>query len=169
VAPGTFHWFHVAACQARYPEARTFVCPGLETKRPELRFDGILSDVPPASWKGELDQVVMRGTRLITEVAFFDRASRTLLLVDLLEYFTDRTPDVSFTLKLWFRPLRMWNAPAPAPEYWMFGVRDRAEVRACLERILAWDFERVVIAHGDLITTDARAVVERAWRRFGRP
>jgi hypothetical protein len=169
LAPGNFHWFHVAACQERYPRARTFVCPGVEKKRPELRFDALLGDEAPPLWAGELDQVLVQGSRLIREVAFFHRASRTLILVDLLENFSDATPNVSWVLKLWFRPLRMWNAAAPAPEYWFFGWRDRAAARACLERILAWDFERVVIAHGDLITADARAAVERAWRRVLRP
>ncbi len=36
--------------------------------------------------------------------------------------------------------------------------------RAALEKIVAWDFERIVIAHGDLIEHDARAVARCAWR-----
>jgi hypothetical protein len=165
VAPGDLHHLHVAACQRRYPDALTFVCPGVEKKQPTLRFDALLGDEAPALWAGELDQVFVPGARVIHEVAFFHRASQTLILVDLLENFTDRTPNVSWVLQLWFRPLRMWNTPAPAPEYWLLGFRDRAAACASLERILAWDFVRVVIAHGDLITKDARAVVERAWRR----
>lgn len=66
-------------------------------------------------------------------------------------------------LRLAFRALGMWGTPRPAPEY-RFAWGDRARVRACLERILAWDFERVVVAHGDVITHDAKATVARAWR-----
>jgi hypothetical protein len=54
--------------------------------------------------------------------------------------------------------------PGPAPEY-RFGWRDRAAARAALEWIVAWDFERIVVAHGDLIEHDAKAVARRAWRR----
>ena len=36
---------------------------------------------------------------------------------------------------------------------------DKMTVRAALDRILAWDFERIVQCHGDPITTDARAVL----------
>ena len=30
-------------------------------------------------------------------------------------------------------------------------IRDRAAARASLERILAWDFDRVIVAHGDVL------------------
>jgi hypothetical protein len=38
------------------------------------------------------------------------------------------------------------------------GWSDKGAARASLERILAWDFERVVLAHGDCIDTDAKVV-----------
>ena len=30
-------------------------------------------------------------------------------------------------------------------------MRDRAAARQSLEQILAWDFDRVVVAHGDIL------------------
>jgi hypothetical protein len=36
--------------------------------------------------------------------------------------------------------------------------------RESLKRILAWDFDRLIIAHGDCIEKDAKAFVERAFR-----
>ncbi len=118
---------------------------------------------PPELWRGQLDQVLVRGTRWITEVAFFHRSSKTLILVDLLENITDATPNTNWQLKLWWKLMfRMRNNPKPAPEY-QLGWADKELVRASLRAILAWPFERVVIAHGELIETNARAVLERAW------
>jgi hypothetical protein len=42
----------------------------------------------------------------------------------------------------------------------------RADARAALEKIVAWDFERSVIAHVDLIEHEAKAVARRAWRCY---
>jgi len=38
-------------------------------------------------------------------------------------------------------------------------------VGAALSRILEWDFERVVIAHGDIIEHEAKAILRAAWAR----
>ena len=93
----------------------------------------------------------------------FHRAGRTLILVDLIENFTDATPGTGGALKLWFKyVLRMWDHPRPAPEYRM-GWSDRRAAANSLRRILAWDFQRIVLAHGDLIDRNAHEVAAAAW------
>ncbi|HVV85777.1 MAG TPA: DUF4336 domain-containing protein [Kofleriaceae bacterium] len=165
IAPGNFHWLHVASCQQAFPGAATYVCPGVEARARGLTFDAVLDDEPPALWAAELSQVVLRGTRVMREVAFLHRPSRTLLLVDLVENFTASTAGTNWWLRLLFRAVGLWNRPGPAPEY-RFARSDRPRVRESLERILAWEFDRVILSHGDLITRDARQTVTRAWRKL---
>ncbi|MGH8042496.1 MAG: DUF4336 domain-containing protein [Rudaea sp.] len=163
VAPGNFHHMYAATAQAAFPRAKTWICPGIEHRRPGLKYDGLLGDVAPVDWAGEIDQVLVQGTRIMREVAMFHRASRTLILVDLLENFTDATPHTGGALKFLFKyVLRMWNNPRPAPEYRM-GWSDRQAAAKSLRRILAWDFQRIVLSHGDLIQSGAREVAIKAW------
>lgn len=163
VAPGSLHHLHVAEAQRWFPDAMTWLCPGIDRKRPDLRFDGILGPRPPAAWGDAMEQVVICGNRYVCEVAMLHKPSRTLLLVDAIENYSDRTSDVSWQLKAWFKGLlRMWNRPRPAPEY-RFGWKDKAAARASLETILAWDFDQIVLSHGDNIIADAKAVARRAW------
>jgi hypothetical protein len=164
IAPGNFHWLHVRSCQQAFPDAATYICPGVEKRAKALTFDFVLGDEAPPLWADELSQVALQGTRLIREVAFFHRASRTLVLVDLVENVTSATPGTNLFLRIVFRMLGMWNRPSPAPEY-SLAWGDKARVREGLERILAWDFERVILSHGDIITRDAKQVVAGAWRR----
>jgi hypothetical protein len=166
IAPGNFHWLHVRSCQQAFPEAVTYVCPGVEKRsKGALAFDEVLGDNAPALWAGELSQVLLQGTRVMREVAFFHHASKTLVLVDLVENVTAATPGTNWFLRALFRTIGMWNTPSPAPEY-RVGWGDKALVRRCMERILAWDFERVILSHGDLITSDAKQVVRRSWRKI---
>jgi len=58
----------------------------------------------------------------------------------------------------------MWGTAKPAPEY-QLGWSDKKAARASLRRILRWDFERVIVAHGDLIEADSHNAVEKAWRQ----
>lgn len=166
IAPGNFHWLNVQACQQAFPDARTYVCPGVEQRsKGRIAFDEVLGDEAPALWASELSQVLIRGTRMMREVVFFHHASKTLVLVDLVENVTAATPGTNWFLRAVFRTIGMWNTPRPAPEY-RLGWGDKDQVRACMERILAWDFERVVLSHGDLITSDAKQIVRRSWRKI---
>lgn len=163
VAPGNFHHLFVATAQAAFPGATTWICPGVERRAPGLNYDGVLGDRAPDAWLGQIDQVLVQGTRIMREVAMFHRASRTLILVDLIENFTDATPDTSGALKFWFKyVLRMWNDPRPAPEY-RLGWSDRTAAADSLRRILAWDFQQIVLSHGDIIDHDAHDAAIRAW------
>ena len=163
IAPGTYHYFHVESAQQAFPEAETLICPGIEQKLPELKFDWLLGDQPDPRLKEDFEQVLIRGSRYMGEVAFFHKQTKTLILVDLIENITDQTPDTNFTLKLWWKLIfRMWNHPKPAPEY-QWGWKDKKAAKHSIERILAWDFEQIILAHGDLIRTNAKEFARKAW------
>lgn len=165
VAPGTYHYLHVASAQKAFPEAETIICPGIERKQPGIEFDWLLADQPDPRWANDFDQVLVRGNKYIWEVAFFHKATKTLLLVDLIENFTDATEDVSRSLKLWWKIVfHMWDNPKPAPEY-QLGWKDKKAAAKSLQRILNWDFEKIIMAHGELIEENAKSIVRQAWLR----
>jgi hypothetical protein len=163
VVPGNFHHMHAASAQAAFPEAKTWICPGAERRNRSLKYEGVLGDPAPEDWAGEIDQVLVRGARIMREVAMFHRPTRTLILVDLIENFTDLTPHIGGALKFWYKwVFRIWNNPGPAPEY-RLGWSDRRAAAQSLRCILTWNFERIVLSHGDLIEHDAHEVATRAW------
>ena len=165
VAPGSYHYLHVASAQRAFPEAETFICPGIERKDPAIEFDWLLGDRPDRRWEADFEQVLVRGNKFIWEVAFYHKISRTLILVDLIENITDATEDVNWTLKLWWKAVfHMWSNPKPAPEY-QLGWKDKKAASRSLQKILNWDFERIIISHGDLIEKNAREVALLAWRK----
>jgi hypothetical protein len=154
IAPGSYHYFYVSAWQEAFPEAMVWICPGVERKQPDLEFDWFLSD-----------QVLVRGNRLIWEVVFFDRPSKTLIVTDLLENIGEKSDAVSWQFKLWWKAVfHMWDNPKPAPEYQM-GWKDKRAAKQSLERILEWDFDRIILSHGENIESDAKAVLRKAWAR----
>lgn len=163
LAPGNFHHLHVAECQRAFPEAETWICPGVERRDRTLRFDGVLGEQLPAAMQAGFAQTLVAG-RLMAEVPLLHQPTRTLLLVDLVERFYDDTPNVNWMLRSCMKLIGMWNRPALAPEYRFAGWKDSSAARTALERVLTWDFERVVIAHGDLIERDSKAVLRQAWR-----
>jgi hypothetical protein len=158
LAPSTFHHLFVADAQRAFPGVPTYAVVGLAEKRPDLE----LLPLPPDLWSGELDRVTI-GNRVMREVVLYDRASRTVIAVDLVEHFRDETPGTNWLLRTSFKLFGMWNKPRPAPELRLL-TRDRAAAKSALEQILDWDFDRMVFAHGELLETGGKEALREAWR-----
>lgn len=160
VAPNRFHHMFLAGYQPAFPEARLVAVPGLPAKRPDLMFDRVLGEAPEPDWDGEAEHVLIAGSPTMGEAAFYHPASRSLLVTDLLLNVDASCPS---GLRLWARLNGVCGVPATArivrPTY-----RDRAAARASAERILRWDFQRIVPCHGAVIEAEARAVFARAVR-----
>ncbi|MCG6939012.1 MAG: DUF4336 domain-containing protein [Gammaproteobacteria bacterium] len=166
IAPGSYHHLFVTDFQEKYPNAETFLCPGLERKRPDIKFEWILGNKPDHRWEDAIDQVLVQGTKHIWEVAFFHKSSRTLILVDLLENIgDDYGHEAGLLLRFWWKAIfRMWNNPKAAPEYQM-GWGNKEIVKITLNKILSWDAKRVIIAHGENIEEHVNETLAIAWRR----
>jgi len=147
VAPNRVHHLHAGEVATAYPGTRLWVAPGLERKRPDLRFEAVLGDAAPAEWRDELAQVFFRGRPYENEVVFFHRASRTLVMCDLAFNFGPRSPAPT---RILMKLLRSYGRFGPSTLDPLL-IRDRRAARESLERILAWDFDRVIVAHGDVL------------------
>jgi len=159
VAPNRVHHLHAGEVARAYPEARLWVAPGLERKRPDLVFVGVLGDEAPAEWKEEVDQVFFRGRPYENEVVFFHRATRTLIMCDLAFNFG---PRAAAPTRLLMRLLRSYGRFGPSKLDPLL-IRDRRAARQSLERILAWDFDRVVVAHGDVLESGGREALRQGY------
>ncbi len=159
VAPSKVHHFFVGDYLAAYPNARVYGAPGLAEKRKDLRFHSVLSDEAPAEWSAEIEQHLFRGAAVMNEVVFLHAATRTLLLTDLaFNVAADKTAGAR--LFYWlvgaagrFGPHRLVRLM----------IRDRRAARASVERILQWDFDRVIVTHGDVLETSGRQRLAEAF------
>lgn len=152
VAPNRLHHLYAGEVAQAYPGSRLWVAPGLERKRPDLVFVAVLGDEAPTEWREEVDQVFFRGRPYENEVVFLHRASRTLIMCDLAFNFG---PRAAAPTRLLMRLLRSYGRFGPSTlDPWL--IRDRRAARQSLERILAWDFDRVVVAHGDVLESGGR-------------
>jgi hypothetical protein len=160
VAPNRVHHLYAGRVAETYPDARLWIAPGLDRKRPDLDYVAVLGDEAPAEWRGQVDQVFFRGRPYENEVVFFHRASRTLLLCDLAFNFG---PGAALPTRWLMRLLRSYGRFGPSTlDPWL--IRDRAAARASLARILAWDFDRVVVAHGDVLERGGREALGHGYR-----
>jgi hypothetical protein len=100
----------------------------------------------------------------MTEVVFFHVASRTLVLTDLIENFeAAKTGTILMRFLTWAGGVRDPDGSTPRDMRLSF-MRNKAEVKAAVETMLAWDPERVVLAHGRWYPCNGSGELRRAFR-----
>lgn len=141
-----------------YPAAQLLAAPGAPWRRKSLSFHASLADQPPAEWAGQVESHLMLGFRP-PEVVLFHRSSRTLVLTDLCFNIHRSSSRVA---RLFFRANGMWQRFGPSRMFRQL-VSDRSAFRSSLERMLRWDFERIVPGHRDVIEHGGPAALRAAW------
>ena len=167
VSPNKLHYAHIGAWKRAYPEAVAWASPGVreraEAQGIEVAFDAELGDEPDPAWREDLDQLIFRGSRLMEEVVFFHCKTRTVILADLIENFEPEKVGGAYR---WL--VRLAGAADPdgkAPldlKLTFLGRNDQA--RASLGRVLAWEPEKVIVAHGRWYDRDGTKELRRAFR-----
>ena len=158
-APNKVHHLFVAACRRLWPDARFHAAPGLEKKKRGPRFDAVLDDYTSAPWSDAIEQKLCRGMPYLNEVAFLHRASGTLVLTDLA--FNLQWGENRWT-RLWMRAMGIHECFAVGRHVRLL-VRDRPALRASIDAILAWNFDRVVVSHGVVLQRSGRRVLRQAF------
>lgn len=160
VAPNRFHHMFVGDYASAYPDARLIAVPGLPEKRRDLSFDRVLGEAPDPEWGDDVQHVLIKGSAVMSEAAFFHAASGTLLLADFALNVDAASP---LGLRLWAMLNGNYRRVA-ASRVVRMTYRERDATRKSVERILEWDFHRIIVCHGDVITENARAVFMNAVR-----
>jgi hypothetical protein len=170
VSPNKLHYAHIAAWKRAYPKSTAWASPGVRERAAsqgiEVSFDADLGDEPDPAWRDDLDQLVFRGSRLMEEVVFFHRKTGTLLLADLIENFE---PGKVGGYLEWL--VRLAGAMAPDAKtpvdlrLTFLGRKNRA--RGAFERMVAWQPEKVIMAHGRPYERNGTRELRRAFRWLG--
>jgi len=93
-------------------------------------------------------------------VVFHDRAARTLIVADLCQEGHGGWPPLS---RLAARVGGIWQRHGPPRDIRWLLRRSPADTRRLVERILAWDFDRMILAHGRLVDGGAKELFRRAY------
>jgi hypothetical protein len=159
VAPNKAHHLFLEDCALAFPEAQVFAAPGLLRKRPELSGVRELGAVPEPEWNDELGQVLVEGIPIVNETAWYHRASRTLVLTDLCQWWQGDMP-ISSRLYATLTGVRRRLA---VPYTVRLVVKDRPALARSVHKIFEWDFERVVVAHNAIVEQHAREALRLAF------
>jgi hypothetical protein len=154
LAPNLLHHLYVGPWAEAGVEP--WAAPGLADKRPDVAWAGTVSASHP--FGADVRVMALQCFGMTNEVVVLHRPSRTLVVSDLVYHFTAEAP--------WLTRAAMWCLRGyPGCRTSLIerlGFR-RAVARQELRTLADWDFDRLVMAHGEVLETGAKDALLRAF------
>lgn len=169
IAPNLYHYLFAANFKTRYPNGIFWAVPGLEVKKPDLAIDQIIKSDENTLSDGLLyvffdgfRTLGLTGFDLLNECVFVHSASRTLILTDTAFHFDDSFPPLT---QFATRVLGGYKSLSPSLLE-RIATTEKEKVRQSVEKILCWDFERVIMAHGSIIEQNGKEKFKQGYEQF---
>ncbi|MDT9600271.1 DUF4336 domain-containing protein [Sphingosinicella rhizophila] len=170
VAPNRIHHAWIGEWMKAFPQSEAYLAPGIEAQRGkpvDFPFHRLDRDggCPQGGWPWDswMDTLPIE-SRYMTEVIFFHRPTATLIVADLIENFEPkrlRNPVMRLLTRL--GGVRDPHGSMPRDMRLTFAGR-RAQLRAAIDKMIAWNPERIILAHGRWYDHDGAAELRRAFR-----
>ncbi len=165
VAPNRIHYWWIPDWHAAFPDAQVWLAPRIrEQAGARIGFDCLtLNRTQGYPWDAAIDTLPIAGSYM-TQVEFFHRPSRTLVVADLIENFEPAKVD-SWLMRLLIRlgGVRDPNGQMPRDVRVTF-ANNRRRLKDAVETMIGWNPERIVLAHGRWYERNGAAELRRAFR-----
>ena len=169
VSPNWLHYAYIKEWTDVFKKATSWASPNVikrahKTKN-KVQFDKHLSNKAESEWSEEINQLIVKGSRIHQEVVFFHYKSKTLVLTDLLQnYEPSRIP-------YWFKIIAKVNgllepdAQMPRDLRLTF-IGNKQSLVESLKKIISWNPERVILSHGRWYESNGTYELKRAFRKL---
>jgi len=159
VAPNRIHYWWIPDWHAAFPAAKIYLAPKIrEQAKGRIDFPaGELDRKDGYPWDDAIATLPVAGSYM-TEVVFFHRPSRTLVLTDFIENFE---PEKLGWFARWLT--RLGGANGSMPRDMRVSYRDKTALKAAVETMIGWDPARIVLAHGRWYERDGAKELRRAF------
>ncbi len=168
ISPNKLHHLYLREWKAAYHDALLWGPKTTIKKLPDIKFQEALVDSPPAEWAADFDQAWVRGSAAMDEVIFLHRPSATAIIADLIQTFSDRFLREHWG---WWRFLARLDGltedKACAPLEWRLSFINRAPARRARDKVLSWNCQRVIVAHGECPHANGKAFLTNSFRWLG--
>ncbi len=136
----------------------SWAAPGLADKRPDLRFDHQVERGGRHPFGNDVWLLPLSSFALTNEVVMLHRPSGTLIVADLV---FNVPPTAPWTTRTAMRALLGY--PGCCTTIVERVGMDRTKARRELNSILDWPFDRIIMAHGDIVETGGKDALRDAF------
>ena len=150
-----------------YPKAKLYVSAGIPQKVSIKQYQ-VLNEKFDNIWHEDLAHTYLDGAAFFSESVFLHHASKSLIVTDLIQNHSDPRPSgiPGLFCRLVFEPLGFKGACVAPPLKWGFMIKNKSAYASAIRNIQNWDFENIIVTHGDIIEKGAKQVFAELCQRF---
>ncbi len=166
IGPNRIHYWWIPDWHAAFPDAEIYLAPRIrEQAKQRIDFPSMGLDARSGyPWDAEIATLPVE-SRFMTEVDFFHHPSGTLILTDLIENFeASKLSGMVMRFLTWAGGVQDPDGQMPRDMRLTFSGRKKEGLKAAVERMIAWEPERVILAHGRWYRENGAAELKRAFR-----
>lgn len=162
IAPNNFHHLFIAHASKLFPNAMLLAAPGLQQKRADVKW---ASDLDEQTWPyhDELQMIFVSGAPKYNECVFYHKPTRTLITTDLFFNFKNLSNNFG---NLIYKLMGTFNKPTISRLLKVL-TKDKVQLKKDLRRVADLDFDRLVMAHGEIIETGGKELFINALKERG--
>jgi hypothetical protein len=165
VGPNRIHYWWIPEWHAAFDDAQVYLAPRIQEqagRHVELACHA-LDRQHGYPWGADIATLSVAGSYM-TEVVFFHRASRTLVLTDLIENFEPKKID-SLVMRWLTRLSGVQDPDGAMPRDMRLAFRSqKPQLKAAVETMIGWTPERIILAHGPWYDRNGTDALRRAFR-----
>ncbi|WIJ26398.1 DUF4336 domain-containing protein [Devosia sp. RR2S18] len=163
IGPNKIHYWWIPDWRDAFPQAQVYLAPGIPKRAGDrIKFGHLLlSERAGYPWDYSIETLPIRSSYM-TEVEFFHRPSRTLVLTDLIENFEPRK--LGLLGRLLARLGGVLDPDGQMPRDMRLTFRhERQQLQQAVEQMISWAPERIILAHGRWYEADGAMELRRAF------
>lgn len=164
IGPNKIHYWWIADWKREYPDAIAYLAAGI-TERAGTRASFFSYDLIKSGGYPWDDCVLTMPivSNFMTEVVFFHRQSRTLIITDLIENF--EAEKLSWWEWVLAKLGGILHPDGATPRDMRFTFRThKKELRKSVDEMISWQPERIILAHGRWYEANGVHELRRAFR-----
>ena len=161
IAPNNFHHLYLNDWKKIYPAATIWGSARLHKKRKDVNFAKGVCPESDQMWNEKIAIEVFKGSNFLEETIFLHIPSKTLIVTDIIQNHSPSKNNL-----FWKIIKRLDGILAPngkIPKDLRLTIRNKALAKKSLAKILAWDFNRMILAHGQCIDKNGKEYLKNAF------
>ena len=145
--------------QLSFPKATLYVSGKIPQKLKLIDYQ-LLDGFFYNPWKSDLIHAYMTGVPFFNESVFLHTKTRSLIVTDFIQNHTNNRPSglAGIIKRFIFEPIGFKGICIAPPLKIGFTIKDKPGFTAFVQKVNAWDFDRIIVTHGDIIEKNAKKI-----------